>query len=82
MSDILLVIEVADTTIDYDLGTKVPLYERAGVPEVWVVDREGRQVHVFRQSESKPGYRSAEFLRPPDRLSSCGVPVDLGSLFP
>lgn len=49
-SDVLLVLEVADTTIDYDLGTKVPLYESVGVPEVWVVDREARQVHVFRQS--------------------------------
>ncbi len=80
--DILLVIEVADTTVDYDLGTKVPLYGRAGVPEVWVVDREGRQVHVFRQSGAEPGYGSAAILRPPDRLSVCGVPVDVGSLFP
>ena len=82
LSDILLVIEVADTTLDYDLGTKVPLYERAGVPEVWVVDREGTQVHVFRQSGAAPGYGSAEILRPPDGLSSCGVPLDVGSLFP
>jgi Uma2 family endonuclease len=82
VSDIRLVIEVADTTIDYDLGTKVPPYERVGVPEVWVVDREGRQVHVFRQSGPEPGYGPAEIVRPPDRLSSCGVPVDLGSLFP
>jgi Uma2 family endonuclease len=82
VSDILLVIEVADTTIDYDLGTKVPLYERVGIPEVWVVDREARQVHVFRQSGAEPGYGPADIVRPPDRLSSCGVPVDLGSLFP
>lgn len=39
--DILLIIEVADTTLDHDLGTKVPLYQRHGIPEVWVVDREG-----------------------------------------
>jgi Uma2 family endonuclease len=82
VSDILLVIEVADTTIDYDVGTKVPLYERVGISEVWVVDREGRQVHVFRQSGPEPGYGPADIVRPPDRLSSCGVPVDLGSLFP
>jgi Uma2 family endonuclease len=82
VSDILLVIEVADTTIDYDLGTKVPLYERVGVPEVWVVDREAGQVHVFRQSGAEPAYGPADIVRPPRRLSSCGVPVDLGSLFP
>jgi Uma2 family endonuclease len=82
VSDILLVIEVADATIDYDLGTKVPLYERVGIPEVWVVDREARQVHVFRHSGAEPDYVPAEIVRPPDRLSSCGVFVDLGSLFP
>jgi Uma2 family endonuclease len=80
--DILLVIEVADTTVGYDMGTKVPLYERAGVPEVWVVDREGRQVHVFRQSATEPGYGPADVVRPPDRVSACGVPVDVGLLFP
>ena len=58
VSDILLVIEVADTTIGYDLATKVPLYEQVGIPEVWVVDHEGRQVHVFRQSGPEPGVRS------------------------
>jgi Uma2 family endonuclease len=80
--DILLVIEVADTTVDYDLETKVPLCERAGVPEVWVIDREERQVHVFRQSGAEPGYGPADIVRPPDRLSACGVQVDVGSLFP
>jgi Uma2 family endonuclease len=76
------VIEVADTTIDYDLGTRVPLYERSGIPEVWVVDREARQVHVFRRSGANPGYGPADIVKPPNRASSCGVPVDLGLLFP
>jgi Uma2 family endonuclease len=62
------VIEVADTTVDYDLGTKVPLYGRVGIPVVWVVDREGRQVHVFRQAGAELGYGSAAILRAPDRL--------------
>ncbi|MFM8805701.1 MAG: Uma2 family endonuclease, partial [Planctomycetia bacterium] len=37
-ADVLLVIEVADTSLAYDLGTKVPLYARHGIPEVWVID--------------------------------------------
>lgn len=47
-SDVLLVIEVADTSLAYDLGVKVPLYERSGIGEVWVVDLERLRVHVFR----------------------------------
>ncbi len=37
-TDILLVIEVADTTLAYDRDIKIPLYARAGIPEAWVMD--------------------------------------------
>lgn len=37
-SDVLLLIEVADTSQRYDREVKVPLYARAGIPEVWLVD--------------------------------------------
>jgi Uma2 family endonuclease len=36
--DLLLVIEVADTTLEYDRQVKIPLYARAGVHETWVVN--------------------------------------------
>jgi Uma2 family endonuclease len=55
--DVLLVIEVSDTTLAYDLGTKVPLYARAGIPETWVVDLNAREVRVFREPAAS-GYRT------------------------
>jgi Uma2 family endonuclease len=48
-ADVLLVIEVADTSLAYDLGTKVPLYARHGIPEVWVIDAGTRRIRVFRR---------------------------------
>src|SRR5262245_60186595 len=54
--DVLLVIEVAETTLRYDLGRKMPLYARTGVAEAWVIDLESCVVHVFRGVESN-GYR-------------------------
>jgi Uma2 family endonuclease len=36
--DVLLLIEVSDTTLAYDRGVKLPLYARAGIREVWIVD--------------------------------------------
>lgn len=36
--DILLLVEVADTTLAYDRNVKLPLYARFEVPEVWIVD--------------------------------------------
>lgn len=44
--DVLLVVEVADTTLEYDRQIKVPLYARAGIPEVWVVNLPDEQVEV------------------------------------
>jgi Uma2 family endonuclease len=80
--EILLIIEVADTTLTYDLGTKVPLYEQHGIPEVWVVDLQGRQVHVFRWREAGHPYGPAKLMRPPSRLSARGVTIEVESLFP
>jgi Uma2 family endonuclease len=46
---IRLVIEVADTTLDYDLSVKAGLYARAGIPEYWVLDLRGRRLRTLRQ---------------------------------
>jgi len=47
-ADVLLVVELADTTLAFDTGTKLPLYARGGVREAWVVDLRERAVHVYR----------------------------------
>ena len=47
--DILLVIEVADTTAAYDRDVKLPLYARVGIPEAWLVDLERDRVQVCRE---------------------------------
>src|SRR5205085_10233676 len=36
-ADVLLVIEVADTSVNFDCRVKLPLYARAGIPETWVM---------------------------------------------
>lgn len=48
-ADALLVVEVADTTLEYDLQVKRSPYARAGVVELWIVDINRREMHVFRE---------------------------------
>jgi Uma2 family endonuclease len=48
--DVLLAIEVSDTTLAFDLRVKVPLYARCGIPETWIVDVNERVIHVFRDA--------------------------------
>jgi Uma2 family endonuclease len=47
--DVLLLIEVADTSRAFDLGTKHDLYAEQGITEFWVVDRQLGGIHVFRR---------------------------------
>lgn len=49
--DVLLAVEVADTTLALDLGPRKTRFARAGVPHYWVVDVEGRCVHLFSAPE-------------------------------
>jgi len=46
-ADVLLLIEVADTSYRYDRNVKLPLYARAAVPEVWIIDLVNDVVEVF-----------------------------------
>ena len=55
--DILLVVEISDSTVRFDLSVKAKLYARAAIQEYWVLDIPGQQLVVHR--EPKEGrYRS------------------------
>lgn len=73
-ADVLLVVEVAETSAQTDRVEKVPLYARAGIPEVWIVDLGGRLVEVYREPSSD-GYRQHQRFGPGDRLASVTLPV-------
>lgn len=86
-ADVLLVIEVADTSLAYDLGTKVPLYARHGIPEVWVIDAATRRTRVFRQpvggreagQPTDSGYATEMSVEPHEPLTCAGVVDDAGA---
>ena len=78
-ADVLLLIEVADTSLDHDRNTKLPLYASAKIPEVWIVNLRERVVEVYTNPTQK-GYADlhrtvpGEILRP-QALSSCSIPL-------
>ena len=57
--DVLLVIEVADSSLAYDTGEKAELYAAVGIADYWVVDVAGRAVEVRRQPHAGR-YRSLQ----------------------
>jgi Uma2 family endonuclease len=47
--DVLLIIEVAESSQDFDRAVKLPLYARSGIPVVWLVDLQNESVQTYSQ---------------------------------
>ena len=58
-ADVLLVVEVADTTVETDREVKVPLYARTGIPEVWLVNIPDGRIEAY-SDQSGDSYRRVE----------------------
>jgi Uma2 family endonuclease len=71
--DIYFLIEVADSYLEHDQQSKMPLYARSGVPEAWLVDLT-RNVLEVRRDPAPDGYRSVQRLRHGDRISPQAFP--------
>jgi len=66
--DVLLLIEVMDTSVDTDRRVKLPLYARAGIAETWLLDLQTDRVETFRRPTTT-GYGQSATFRRGQRLS-------------
>lgn len=71
--DVLLLIEVSDTTLAYDRGVKLSLYARAGIREVWIVDLPNVTIERY-TGPSANGYQRADQARREQTLESIALP--------
>ena len=70
-SDVLMAVEIADTTLGRDLGAKAAEYADAGIPTYWVVDLNGHAVHVMTEP-GETGYSSRIIVRFGEELAVPG----------
>jgi Uma2 family endonuclease len=71
--EVLLVVEVMESSAGYDREVKVPLYARVGIPETWLVDVEQGLIEIYREP-SPEGYRQVQTRRRGERLSPAAFP--------
>ena len=71
--DILLAIEVADTTLPMDRSAKAALYARAGIPEYWILDMKNRRLIVHREPQAGK-YTSVVAYREDESVSPLAAP--------
>ena len=72
-ADILLLVEVSDSSLKFDRDVKAGLYARHGVPEVWLQDVEHSALLVHRDP-SPQGYRDVRIFRRGERLAPLAFP--------
>ncbi len=73
-ADVLLLVEVADSSIGYDRAYKIPLYAKAGVEEVWLVDVQARTVTIYNQP-SPGGYKVTTQAQGNQAIVSQSIPT-------
>jgi Uma2 family endonuclease len=72
-ADILLLVEVAETSARLDRRVKVPLYARAGIQELWLADL-GRDLLTVYRDPTPDGYRTSRTLRRGARIAPLAFP--------
>ena len=70
--DVLLVIEVADSSLRYDRAEKLPRYGKSGIPEAWLVDVAARAATVC-TGPDPDGYADRQVFRPGEEIASTAV---------
>jgi Uma2 family endonuclease len=82
-ADVLLVVEISDSLLPFDLGTKVSLYAVHGIPEMWLVDLRGQR--LIRHRAPRQGLYTQvdepDLVAPLEVSMLAGVVVDLQLLF-
>lgn len=72
-ADAYLVVQVADSSLDFDREIKLPLYARIGIPEVWIVNVPDKLIEVFREPNGGL-YTQCERILPGDPLAPAAFP--------
>ncbi len=71
--DVLLLVEVSDTSAEYDREVKLPLYARHGIAEVWLVGLQTGEVEVYRAPTAQ-GYQEVSRAGRGQRISPVAFP--------
>jgi Uma2 family endonuclease len=71
-NDVLLIIEVADSSLEYDRDEKIPRYAQMQIPEVWLVDVEAEEVVRYSEPEGQ-SYRQSPVFETGQELASVAI---------
>lgn len=82
--DVLLLVEVAESSLSEDRGEKLAMYAEAGIADYWIVNLVDSVVEVYRQPAGR-AYLSAQKFESGEHVSPLAVPparLEVGDIFP
>ena len=71
--DVLLLIEVSDSSLEYDREVKLPYYASLGIPETWIANLQDDRIEAHTEPTPE-GYRASRIYRPGDTISPTAFP--------
>jgi Uma2 family endonuclease len=72
-NDVVLVVEIADSTLKYDTEVKDKFYAQSGIADYWVLDIKNRQIHIFRDP-TDIGYASHQIFDASHQMTLLALP--------
>ena len=72
-AEVYLIVEVANSSLSFDLGEKAAMYARHGIPELWVVDIPHDRLWVHREPTAD-GYASVRVLARGETIAAIAFP--------
>ena len=78
----LLLIEIADSSLEFDRNKKLPIYAKARIPELWIVNLQEPTIEVYREPHFT-GYEKKTILRAGDKAIPSAFPdveIDVAEL--
>lgn len=73
VQDVVLLIEIADSSLKYDKTVKIPVYARHGINEVWLVDLENKRIEVYTTPYSQV-YAFQKYVQKDEEVSPTQLP--------
>jgi Uma2 family endonuclease len=74
--DVLLLVEVSDSSLRFDRAVKAPFYARLGIQEYWILDVKGRTLEVYRDPLSEDGQWGTKLVLGADDSAALTAGVD------
>ena len=72
-ADVMLLLEVSDTTVDYDRSAKLAAYAAAGIPEVWIASRRDRRIESY-SDPAGDAYATVRYYEPGESIAPQAFP--------